>query len=292
MEMYMSSSLFKKLYSNIVFGMTMLNKKDHWLLKRIIHELPMFSSVKTMKFENGSLMYGDRNIGNYSADNSQAIVNNQDMIITLKKDNYDIFQNDFINLSKITYFIYCYLFNPFEPKKTFVMSWKKFLNKAQSQKLKTHFNNNAKSMMNLVHAYHNGQKLNEEGSMGSYRKSPPIFANCGIVFDRNGTEFKLMHYTVAKPGNSGHVSVVLIERDGQKYYKLSVTSGSNDTELFRVQNGSEYFILYFNEFTPYAETHEWMSDFSMSLVKGIDPEYDQDVLPNKRYKEVFDMMGY
>ena len=288
----MSSNPLKKLYSNIVFGMTMLDKDKHWLLKRIVHELPVFSSIKTMSFDKGSLMYGDNDIGNHSKDNTCAIVNSDKMLATLNKNDYDIFHSDFIDLSKMTYFIFCYVFNPFEPEKTFNDRWKNFLNK--SQQVTASFNNNKKSLLQLVFAMKNNKSIfGSDNTLVNARKTPPIFSNCGVVFDKAGHEFKLLHYTVTKPSSGGHVSVVLIESEGEKYYKVSVTSGKDNAELFKPnESGDEYFTFDFSEFTSYKDVSEFVAKFSMALVRSINPEYTEDSLPNKRYKDIFDMIGY
>jgi len=288
----MSSNPLKKLYSNIVFGMTMLDKDKYWLLKRIVHELPVFSSIKTMSFDKGSLMYGDNDIGNHSKDNTCAIVNSDKMLATLNKNDYDIFHSDFIDLSKMTYFIFCYVFNPFEPEKTFNDRWKNFLTK--SQQVTASFNNNKKSLLQLVFAMKNNKSIfGSDNTLVNARKTPPIFSNCGVVFDKAGHEFKLLHYTVTKPSSGGHVSVVLIESEGEKYYKVSVTAGKDNAELFKPNEaGDEYFIFDFSEFTAYKDVSEFVAKFSMALVRSINPEYTEEALPNKRYKDIFDMMGY
>lgn len=290
----MGTNPLKKLYSNVVFGMTMLDKDKYWLLKRIVHELPVFSSVKTMSFDKGSLMYGDNDIGNYSEDNTCAIVNSDKMLTTINKNDYNTFHMDVIDLSKMTYFIFCYVFNPFEPEKTFSDRWKKFLSKPNSHQVSASFNNKKRSLLNMVTAMKQRQSILEsENTLVNAWKTPPIFYNCGVVFDKGGHEFKLLHYTVAKPSSNGHISVVLIEKNGEKYYKLSVTSGPDNAELFQKnESGNEYFIFDFNEFKPYTNVSEFVADFSMSLVRGINPEYTEDSLPNKRYKDIFDMMGY
>lgn len=287
----MSNNPLKKIYSNIVFGMTLLDKDKYWLLKRIVHELPVFSSIKTMTFDKGSLMYGDNDIGNHSKDNTCAIVNSDKMLATLNKNDYDIFHSDFIDLSKMTYFICCYVFNPFEPEKTFNNRWKNFLDK--SKQITASFNNNKKSLLQLVFAMKNNKPiLSSDNTLVSARKTPPIFSNCGVVFDKAGHEFKLLHYTVTKPSLSGHVSVVLIEIEGEKYYKVSVTSGKDNAELFQSESGSEYFVFDFDKFTKYKDVSEFVSKFSMALVRSISPDYTEDSLPNKRYKDIFDMIGY
>lgn len=288
----MSRNPLKKLYSNIVFGMTMLDKDKHWLLKRIVHELPVFSSIKTMSFDKGSLMYGDNDIGNHSKDNTCAILNSDKMLATLNKNDYDIFHSDFIDLSKMTYFIFCYVFNPFDPEKTFNDRWKNFLNK--SQQVAASFNNNKKSLLQLVFAMKNNQSIfGSDNTLVNARKTPPIFSNCGIVFDKSGDEFKLLHYTVTKPFVEGHVSIVLIEKNGQKYYKVSVTAGKDNAELFKTSEaGDEYFTFDFSEFTAYKDVSEFVAKFSMAMVRSINPEYTEETLPNKRYKDIFDMMGY
>jgi hypothetical protein len=290
----MSSNPFKKLYSNIVFGMTMLDKDKHWLLKRIVHELPVFSSVKTMSFDKGVLLYGDNDIGNHSEDHTCAIVNSERMLHLLHKNDYDSFHADFIDLSQMTYFIFCYVFNPFEPEKTFTECWKDFIGKSHSQQVLASFNNNKKALLTLPFSLHNNQPIaGLENTLVNARKSPPIFSNCGVVFDKAGDEFKLLHYTVTKPFVEGHVSVVLIEKNGQKYYKVSVTAGKDNAELFKTNEaGDEYFAFDFSEFTTYNKVSEFVAQFSMALVRGINPEYKDDELPNRRYKDIFDMMGY
>lgn len=290
----MGTHPLKKLYSNVVFGMTMLDKDKYWLLKRIVHKSPVFSSIKTMSFDKGALMYGDNDIGNHSEDHTCAIINSEKMLESLNMNDYDIFHYDFIELSKMTYFIFCYVFNPFEPEKTFIDRWKKFLSKPNSHQVSISFNNNKRSLLNMVTAMKQRQSILEsENTLVNARKTPPIFYNCGVVFDKDGHEFKLLHYTVRKPSVDGHVSVVLIEHDGKKYYKVSVTSGKDNAELFQKnEKGDEYFTFDFNEFIPYSEVSEFVSKFSMALVRGINPEYTEDDLPNRRYKDIFDMMGY
>lgn len=290
----MSTNPLKKLYSNIVFGMTMLDKDKYWLLKRIVHKLPVFSSVKTMSFDKGSLMYGDNDIGNHSEDHTCAIINSEKMLQTLNMNDYDVFHSDFIELSKMTYFIFCYVFNPFEPEKTFTARWANFLSKSHSQQVVASFNNNKKTILNLAFSLNNNKPIaGLENNLVNARKNPPIFSNCGVVFDKEGHEFKLLHYTVTKPSVDGHVSVVLIEQNGKKYYKVSVTSGKDNAELFQENEaGDEYFMFDFNEFTPYTEVFEFVSKFSMALIRGISPDYKEDELPNRRYKDIFDMIGY
>lgn len=288
----MSNSFLKKLYSKIVFKMTMLNNDDHWLLNKLMQELPAFSSIKTMKFEKGSLMYGDSDIGNHSADNTYAIVNCSKMLEAIKKDNYDIFYEDFINLSQMTYFIYCYVLNPFEPQSTYQDGWYKFTANTKSKDV-TSFNNTKKSLMRFLNEHYNPHLRDvKPDSLAAYRQRPPIFSNCGMVFDKNGNEYKLLHYTV-NTSSSKHISIVLIEKDGQKYYKISSRFGKNNVDLFHVNaNEHEHFYFHFDEFKPYQDIHQFVADYSMMLVRGIYPDYEYDVLPNIQYKQIFDMMGY
>jgi hypothetical protein len=294
MEIHMSSNPLKKLYSNIVFGMTMLDKDKYWLLKRIVHKSPVFSSIKTMSFDKGSLMYGDNDIGNHSEDHTCAIINSEKMLESLNMNDYDVFHDDFIELSKMTYFIFCYVFNPFEPEKTFTDRWRTFISKTHTQQVEMSFNNSKKTIISLALAlYSNKPIAGVANDLVNARKSPPIFSNCGMVFDKSGHEYKLLHYTVTKPGVNEHISVVLIENNGEKYYKVSVTAGKDNAELFRANDsGDEYFTFDFNEFTPYKEVPDFVAKFSMALVRGINPEYTEDELPNKRYKDIFDMIGY
>lgn len=293
MEMYMSASFLKKLYSSIVFKMTMLNNDQHWLLNKLVHELPAFSSIKTMKFEKGVLMYGDSDIGNHSADNTYAIVNCSKMLEAIKKDNYDVFYDDFMNLSQMTYFIYCYVLNPFDPKTTYQEGWNKFISHTQSKDVVVSFNNSKKSVLRILHEYNNPHLRNiDKDSLSAYRQRPPIDSNCGMVFDKNGNEYKLLHYTV-NVSSSSHISIVLVESYGQKYYKISRKFGKNNAELFHTNsNGYEHFHFNIKEFKTYKEIQEFVESFSLDLIKGIYPDYDQDILPNSQYKQIFDMVGY
>jgi len=289
----MSASFFKKLYSTIVFKMTMLNNDQYWLLNKLVHELPAFSSIKTMKFEKGVLMYGDSDIGNHSADNTYAIVNCSKMLEAIKKDNYDIFYEDFMSLSQMTYFIYCYVLNPFEPEETYTKGWQQFTLNTNSKDIVSSFNNTKKSLMSLLKEHYNPNLRDvQPDTLISYRKRPPIFSNYGMVFDKNGNEYKLLHYTV-NVSSTSHISIVLIESFEKKYYKLSRTFGKNNVDLFHVNtNGYEHFNFNIKDFKPYQEIQEFVGDFSLELIKGIYPDYDQDVLPNSQYKQIFDMVGY
>lgn len=289
----MSINTFKKLYSTIVFGMTMLHKDTYWMLKNIIQFMPAFSSIKTLKFEKGNMFYGDREVGNQSADNQMVIINSKDFLKTIKKENNSFF-DDFMGLSHMTYFISTYVFNPFEPEKSYKAAWKTFKTKVCSPEHINSFNNQQRSLMNMAFSLRMTGGIEEkESPMVKSRNKPPIFSNYGVIFHTDGREFKVLHYSVKQvSSNEGHVSVVLIEIEGKKYYKLSVTEGGNDAELFQHTNGNEYLNFDFSEFNEYTNTIEFIADFSMLIVKSIRPEYHEDSLPNQRYKELFDMIGY
>lgn len=290
----MTNHFLKRVYSNVVFGMTMLGNDRYWMLKKLISELPAFSSVKKLTFDKGNIKYGESEVGNQSSDNRLAIINSSELLKTLKKDDPTVFFNDFMNLSQMTYFTFSYVFNPFDAENTYKQRWLRFKASVSSVDKIVRFNNKNESLSMVSLRYiTTGSLPDHDAESVKNRKRPPICSNYGVIFHQDGREFKLLHYTVKQVAyQDGHVSVILIECDGQKYYKLNAHPGGNDTALFEKVNDNEYLNFNLDDFKPYTKTRDFIGEFSMLLVRSIYPEYASEKLPTLKDKVIFDMLGY
>lgn len=67
----MISTAVKTVYVNILFNLLYFGKKRHWLLKKFLHILPIFSMVKKINFSQGDLGYNQIYIGNHSEDKNK-----------------------------------------------------------------------------------------------------------------------------------------------------------------------------------------------------------------------------
>ena len=273
----------------------MLNTDKYWMLKKLIHDMPYFETVKKLTIKKGHILYGNTEIANQSPDNSMSIIHDQRILKKMGKDNQHIFFSDFMSLSQMTYFILTYVLNPVEPKKAYRDSWRNFKSRVASPEQIVSLNNQKTSLLQLSYILKKYGSLNDKESASlKSRSKPPIFSSYAVIFHRDGREFKCLHYTVISIANPGeHISVVLIETSGKKYYKLSVRQGKNDIELFDEQEeNSEYLTFNFDDFKEYTDTSEFMAKFSMKMIKSAYPQYNENHLPNQRDKIIFDMMGY
>jgi hypothetical protein len=288
----MITNTVKKVYVNILFNLFYFGKQRHWLSKKFLHILPFFSITKKIHFLKGDLGYNQLYIGSYSKDQSKTFIDNIDMLENLNKNNYKTFEKDFIEIAQMTYFIFCYLFKADNPEEYYNDRWNVFLKKISHDTVMS-FGKSGQTCVDLLTSLNNNVIPYEfSNSLENSQRVPPIHSKFGMVFDENGDEFKLLHCTVRKPNIKSHISLVLIEKDEKKYYKLSTTHGSENAEILRNINGFDYFVFDFNEFKEFSNTSSFMSEFSLLLVKAIHTNYNADVLPKQPDKLIFDMLFY
>lgn len=287
----MSLAILKKTYVNILSSLLLQNDK-YWLHRKLIHKLSIFSVLKKLKFDNGELVYEDRYMGYHSKDKKTVLIDNEEILQKIDKNNYDTFKKDFVDLAQMTYFIFCYLFTPCNPEEHYKERWDVFLKKSSHDKISA-FGKSSRLAIDLLISLNNNIIPYEFcNTLENCRKVPPIYSKYGVVFDSHGNEFKLLHYTVRKPNIKSHVSLILLEKDDKKYYKLSNSNGFEYAELVRKNNHSDCLFFDFNEFKEYLHVSDFLGDFSMLVIKGIYPEYNEDFLPMQQDKIILDMLVY
>jgi hypothetical protein len=269
----------------------MVNDK-YWLGKRISQILPPFTNIKRLTFRKSSIDYGGKYIGETSVDHQTAIIKDSKMLSMLNKNNADCFNDDFLELSQMAYFVFCYLFTPSNAEANYIERWSVFFKALKHDKV-TSFGKTIKATVDLLTNLNNNITPPEfANTLENCNMTPPISTEFGVVFDSNGLECKLLHLTVKIPDSIDHVSLVLLERNNEKYYKLSKIHGLSKSELVHKVKNEEYFKFNINEFSNYLTVTEFIAEFSMLLVKGINPEYKEDNHPTGRHKAIFDMLHY
>jgi hypothetical protein len=280
------------LYYKFISCFSIFLNNKHWLRKHIAQILPPLSRIKNLKSDISNLYYDGGYIGKVSFDNKTVIIKDPKMLTFLNKDNADCFHDDFLELSQMVYFVFCYLFMPSNSEDNYKDRWSVFFKALKHDKI-TSFGKTIKATVDLLINLNNNKTPPEfANTLKNCNRSPPILTEFGIVLNSDGLECKLLHYTVKIPNSMDHISVVLLDRDGQKYYKLSKIYGLNRSELIDSGMGFECFKFNINEFLKYSTVSEFIGDFSMMMVKGINPDYKEEKHPTILDKIIFDMAGY
>lgn len=287
----MTLNLFSVVYYKIISSLSKLVSDKYWLGKLIAQSLPL-SHFKRLKIDKCSIFYGKNYIGRTSIDNQVSIIKDQKMLKAMKKNNGDIFESDFLALSQMTYFIFCYLFKPSDSESNFNDRWRCF-HKALAHDKVSSFGRTIKVTVDLL-THLNNKNVPPEfaNTLENCHITPPILTEFGVVFHENGLEFNLLHYTVKIPHSGEHVSLVLLENDKQRFYKLSKIHGDITSDLMHKVDYLEYFKFDIKEFSRYNTAVDFIGDFSMLLVKGIYPAYKEDSHPRQNDKIIFDMVHY
>lgn len=289
---FMILNFANSLYYKFVSGISKIINDKYWLGKRIAQILPPFSRVNRLTFRKSSIDYGGKYIGQTSFDNQTSIIKERTMLTRLRKDNADCFHDDFIEISQMVYFIFCYLFMPSNAEANYIDRWGVFFKALKHDKI-TSFGKTIKATVDLLTSLNNNNTPPEfANTLENCNMTPPILTEFGVVFDSSGLEFKLLHYTVKIPNSNDHISLVLLEKDTAKYYKLSKINGLSKSDLVHTINNDDYFKFNINEFSNYSQVTEFISEFSMLLIKAINPEYKEDNHPTVRHKAIFDMLHY
>lgn len=287
----MTLNLLSVVYYKIISSLSKLVSDKYWLGKHIAQSLPL-THFKRLKIDKCSLFYGKDYIGRTSIDNQVSIIKDQKMLKAMKKNNGDIFENDFLALSQMTYFIFCYLFKPSDYESNFNDRWRCF-HKALLHDKVSSFGRTIKVTVDLLTNLNNNNVPPEfANTLENCHTTPPILTEFGVVFDVNGLEFNLLHYTVKIPHSGEHVSLVLLENNNQRFYKLSKIHGDITSDLMHKVDYLEYFKFDIKEFSRYNTAVDFIGDFSMLLVKGIYPAYKEDSHPRQYDKIIFDMVHY
>jgi hypothetical protein len=284
-------NLFSNIYYRYLNIISMSNNK-YWLEECISKKSLPFSIFKRFKPSTCDLYYGEKYIGKTSVDHQIAIIKDSKMLSMLNKNNADCFNDDFLELSQMAYFVFCYLFTPSNSEANYIERWRVFFNALKHDKI-TSFGQTIKATVDLLTNLNNNTTPPEfANTLENCNIIPPISTEFGVVFDSNGLECKLLEYIVKIPNSRDRISVILVEKDGVKYYKLSKINEFSSGELVKNVMGYEYFKLNIDEFVRYKVVTEFMGDFSMMMVKGIYPDYKEDKHPTIRDKIIFDMVCY
>lgn len=280
------------LYYKLVYGLSRLVSDKYWLGKRISKKTLPFSIFKRFEPSICKLYYGKNYIGLTSVDHQTAIIKDPKMLSMLNKNNADCFNDDFLELSQMAYFVFCYLFMPSNAEANYIERWRVFFNALKHDKI-TSFGKTIKATVDLLTNLNNNITPPEfANTLENCNMTPPILTEFGVVFDSSGLECKLLEYIVKIPNSRDRVSVILLEKDGVKHYKLSKINGLSGGELVNNVMGYNYFKLNIDDFIKYNVVTEFIDDFSMMLVKGIYPAYKEDVHPRYHDKIIFDMVHY
>ena len=263
----------------------------YWLEKRLSQELPILK-FKRLKFRDDSIIFGDKFIGNISFDNEVAIIKDELILTQINKDNPIFFHKDFVELSQMVYFIFCYLFYPNNPQENYSNRWKIF-NKSLIHTKITSFGYAHKTFRDLLKSLNNGNDLPEFApTLDNFKTCPPILTNFGFFINKNGFDYSLLHYTVRLPHKKDeHISLVLLEKDNKKFYKLS-QQNIPGIDLTNKIDYHKYFKFDINEYSEYMNVSEFIGEFSMLIIKGINPDYKENFHPTYSQKMIFDMMSY
>lgn len=278
-------NFYNYISANILYH---FSNDKYWLEKRLSQELPILK-FQRLKFRNDSIIFGNKFIGNISFDNDVAIIKDEFILNQIKKDNPVFFKNDFIELSKMVYFIFCYLFYPNNPQEHYLNRWKVF-NKILIHTKITSFGYSHKNFKDLLKSLNNGNDLPENApTLENFRIFPPILTNFGFVINKNGFDYSLLHYTVRLPHTKDeHISLVLLEKDNKKFYKIS----KQNSPGIDLVNKIDYHKFDINEYSEYMNVSEFIGEFSMLIIKGIDPDYKENFHPTQCQKIILDMVNY
>lgn len=278
------------IYSKLVTFLSKGGSDKYWLGKRLAHQLPA-TQFKRLKFSKDSIFYGDSFIGKTSLDNRFSIITDAEMLISLNKNNPTFFHNDFIELSQMVYFVFCYLFVPDNAENHFKERWVVFHKFLDHGKI-TSFGNAVKLSTDLLTKLNNGNVVPEFApTLDNFRTTPPILSKFGVVFEKDGGEYNLLHYTIKLPRDKDHISLVLLEQNGRKFYKLTKLMAPN-IDLMDKVSYHKYFKFDRCEYSEYSTASDFIGEFSMLLVKSIDPNYNEDFHPTAKNKMIFDMLHY
>jgi hypothetical protein len=251
-----------------------------------------FSTFKKFKPSTCKLYYGETYVGKTSVDHQTVIIKDSNMLSMLNKNNADCFNDDFLELSQMAYFVFCYLFTPSNAEANYIERWSVFLKALKHEKV-TSFGKTIKATVDLLTNLNNNITPPEfANTLENCNMTPPISTEFGVVFDSNGLECKLLEYIVKIPNSEDRITVVLLEKDGVKYYKLSKINVFSRGELVNSVMGYDYLKLNLDEFIRYRVVTEFIGDFSMMMVKGIYPDYKENKHPTSRDKIIFDMAVY
>lgn len=281
-----SNSIYSKLVTFLSKGVS----DKYWLGKRLAHQLPA-TQFKRLKIRKDSLIYGKTYIGEVSTDNQYAIIKDEDMLKSLNKSNPTFFHDDFLELSQMVYFVFCYLFVPDDSENHFNNRWAVFYKFLNHDKI-TSFGKTSKITQDLLQSLNNGNITPEFApTLDNFRTTPPILSKFGVVFEKDGGEYNLLHYTIKLPRGKDHISLVLLEQNGQKFYKLTKLTTPN-IDLMDKVSYHKYFKFDMCEYSKYSTASDFIGEFSMLLVKSIDPNYNEDFHPTAKNKMIFDMLHY
>lgn len=279
------------IYYKFLNFISIFNDK-YWLEKSIAKKGLPFSIFKRFEASTCNLYYGKTCIGKTSVDHQISIIKDPKMLSMINKDNADCFYDDFLELSQMAYFVFCYLFTPSNAESNYAERWSVFFKLLDHDKI-TSFGKTIKATVDLLTNLNNNTTPPEfANTLQNCNMMPPISTEFGVVFDSNGLECKLFEYLVKTPNSNNFISVVLLEKDGEKYYKLSTHNGISGSDLINDVMGYKYLRFNLDEFIRYRVVSEFVGAFSMMMVKGINPEYKEDAHPTGRHKAIFDMLHY
>jgi len=278
------------IYSKLVTFLSKDISDKYWLGKRLAHQLPA-AKFRRLKFSKDSMFYGDSFIGKTSLDNQFSIITDDRMLISLDKNNPTFFHDDFMALSQMVYFVFCYLFVPDDAENHFKDRWNVFYKFLNHDKI-TSFGKTSKTTQDLLQSLNNGKITPEFApTLENFRTTPPILSKFGVVFEKAGGEYNLLHYTIKLPRDKDHISLVLLEQDGRKFYKLTKLMAPN-IDLMDKASSHKYFKFDSREYSEYSTASDFIGKFSMLLVKSIDPTYNEEFHPTAKNKMIFDMLHY
>lgn len=280
----------RSIYSKLITCLSKLVSDKYWLGKRLADQLPVIR-FKRLKIRKDSLIYGNSYIGEVSIDNKYAIIKDEEMLKSLNKNNPIFFHDDFVELSQMVYFVFCYLFVPDDSVTHFKNRWDIFYKFLNYDKI-TSFGRTSKLAQDLLQSLNNGNITPEFApTLANFRTTPPILSKFGVVFEKDGGEYNLLHYTIKLPRGNDHISLVLLEQHNKKFYKLSKLSTPN-IDLLEKISYQKYFKFDRSEYTEYSIASDFIGEFSMLLIKSIDSSYKEDFHPTAQHKIIFDMLHY
>jgi len=282
------------MFSKFLMKLKKINTNDHnWLFKQLIK--PIFKKQKfnyknSFSFENGTVK-NNTSIGYVSYDKKTALLENRNTLTLYNRYKFESFHSDFVEISQMTYFIFCYVFCPFNPIQNYKSSWQVFKNRASSQESIHNFLQESDDTFDLLFRLNNNNMPKGfENTIEVSRKKPPIHSTYALIVEKNGKEFKMMNYTVQCPICNSYISVILLEQDDKKYYKISVTENKEYSGLLKNIDDHDYLDFDLDQFSKYQHVSEFIATYSMLLVKAIEPSYDEDFLPTHQHKNLFDMI--
>lgn len=279
-------NIYHYLFVNILYY---FNNK-YWFGKKLYQKLP-FSQFKSLKISQRSIYFDDSYIGDVSIDNKSVIIKNEEILIKINKNNTICFHNDFVELSQMVYFIYCYLFVSDNPIEYYKERWAVFLKFLKSEKINS-FGYSIKVFSDLLTSLNNGKTPKEfSNTLSNFRIKPPIFSRFGVIFDKKNEEYSLLHYVVKLPNNDDHLLLTLLEKHNIKFYKISKCN-VKDIDLINKIGSEITFKFDISDFLEYKNVSEFIGQFSMLIVRAINSDYKDDSHPTLYHKMIFDMMDY